>query len=101
MVHIELILYTTYCIAFSIICFLVLKKLLLSKFKKLDEDYLIVLTSVLDSKSKELDAKQSIALLSSKQELSKENELYLSRMNKDISKQLKELSNDVRNKRII
>ena len=101
MVHIELILYTTYCIAFSITCFLVLKKLLLEKFKKLDNDYLIMLTSALDSKSKELDVKQSTALLSAKQDLSKENELYLSRMNKDISKQLEELSNNVRNKRII
>jgi len=42
-----------------------LKKLLLAKYKKLDDDFLIMFTSVLDSKSKELDAKQSIALLSS------------------------------------
>jgi len=88
-------------IIFSIVGYYSLKKLLLVKFKKLDDDLFIILTSVLDNKSKELDAKQSTALLSSKQELSKENELYLSRMNKDISKQLKELSNDVRNKRII
>ena len=64
-------------------------------------DLFIILTTALDSKSKELDVKQSTSLLSSKQELSKENELYLSRMNKDISKQLKELSNNVKNKRII
>jgi len=88
-------------IIFSIIGYYSLKKLLLVKFKKLDDDYLIMLTSALDSKSKELDVKQSTSLLSSKQELSKENELYLSRMNKDISKQLEELSNNVRNKRII
>jgi hypothetical protein len=88
-------------IIFSIACYYSLKKLLLTKFKKLDDDYLIMLTSALDSKSKELDVKQSTSLLSSKQELSKENELYLSRMNKDISKQLEELSNNVRNKRII
>ncbi len=88
-------------IIFSIVSYLSLKKLLLAKFKKLDDDFLIMFTSVLDSKSKELDAKQSIALLSSFQELSKENKLYLSRMNKDISKQLEELSNNVRNKRII
>ena len=88
-------------IIFSITCYYSLKKLLLAKFKKLDDDLLIILTTALDSKSKELDTKQSIALLSAKQELSKENELYLSRMNKDISKQLEELSNNVRNKRII
>jgi|GEM_PF-6211641 len=88
-------------IIFSIACYYSLKKLLLTKFKKLDDDYLIMLTSALDSKSKELDVKQSTSLLSSKQELSKENELYLSRMNKDISKQLEELSNNVKNKRII
>jgi len=88
-------------IIFSIACYYSLKKLLLAKFKKLDDDLFIILTTALDSKSKELDVKQSTSLLSSKQELSKENELYLSRMNKDISKQLKELSNNVRNKRII
>ena len=88
-------------IIFSIVSYLSLKKLLLEKFKKLDDDYLIMLTSALDSKSKELDIKQSTALLSAKQDLSKENELYLSRMNKDISKQLKELSDNVKNKRII
>ena len=88
-------------IIFSIVSYLSLKKLLLEKFKKLDNDYLIMITSTLDSKSKELDVKQSTSLLSAKQNLSKENELYLSRMNKDISKQLKELSNNVRNKRII
>ena len=88
-------------IIFSIVSYLSLKKLLLEKFKKLDDDYLIMLTSALDSKSKELDVKQSTALLSAKQDLSKKNELYLSRMNKDISKQLKELSDNVKNKRII
>jgi hypothetical protein len=88
-------------IIFSIVSYLSLKKLLLAKFKKLDDDYLIMLTSALDSKSKELDVKQSTSLLSAKQDLSKENELYLSRMNKDISKQLKELSDNVKNKRII
>ena len=88
-------------IIFSIVSYLSLKKLLLEKFKKLDDDYLIMLTSALDSKSKELDIKQSTALLSAKQDLSKENKLYLSRMNGDISKQLKELSDNVKNKRII
>ena len=88
-------------IIFSIVSYLSLKKLLLEKFKKLDDDYLIMITSTLDSKSKELDVKQSTALLSAKQDLSKENKLYLSRMNGDISKQLKELSDNVKNKRII
>ena len=88
-------------IIFSIVSYLSLKKLLLEKFKKLDDDYLIMLTSALDSKSKELDVKQSTALLSAKQDLSKKNELYLSRMSEDISKQLKELSDNVKNKRII
>ena len=97
MVYIEI----TAIIIFNIACYYSLKKQLLTKFKKLDDDYLIILTSALDSKSKELDTKQSIALLSAKQDLSKKNELYLSRMNKDISKQLEELSNNVRNKRII
>jgi len=97
MVYIEIVA----IIIFSIAGYLSLKKLLLAKFKKLDDDYLIMLISTLDSKSKELDVKQSTSLLSAKQDLSKENELYLSRMNKDISKQLEELSDNVRNKRII
>ena len=39
MVHIELILYTTYCIAFSITCFLVLKKLYNKKLEELEQLY--------------------------------------------------------------
>ena len=66
-----------------------------------DDDLFIILTTALDSKSKELDVKQSTSLLSSKQELSKENELYLSQMNKDISAKIKELANIVKNRRII
>ena len=88
-------------IIFSIVSYLSLKKLLLAKFKKLDDDYLIMLTSALDSKSKELDIKQSTSLHSAYLDLKKENKLYLSRMNGDISKQLEELSDNVKNKRII
>ena len=39
MVHIELIIYTTYCIVFSTACFLVLKKLYNKKLGELEEKY--------------------------------------------------------------
>ena len=97
MVYIEIIAF----ILFGVVCYLSLKKLLLTKFKKLDDDLFIILTSALESKSKELDTKQNTSLISAKQQVSKENELYLSRINEDISKQLEELSKNVKNKRII
>ena len=45
MVYIEIVA----IIIFGIACYYSLKKLLLTKLKKLDDDYLIVLTSTLDS----------------------------------------------------
>ena len=100
MVHIELIIYTTYCIVFSTACFLVLKKLYNKKLDELEGRYQ---KSINDLKIdfEKLNIKQEEIFLSAKYEVVKENKLYLSRMNKDISKQLEELSNNVRNKRII
>ena len=39
MVHIEIILYTVYCIVFSTACFLVLKKLYNKKLEELEKKY--------------------------------------------------------------
>jgi ribosomal protein L9 len=100
MVHIELILYTTYCIAFSTACFLVLKKLYNKKLEELEQLYQKGIDD-LDSKFKELRIKQDKSLISAKYKVSKENELYLSQMNKDISAKIKELANIVKNRPII
>lgn len=97
MVYIEIIAF----ILFGVVCYLSLKKLLLTKLNQVEDDLHMTLFSVLESKSKELDVKQNTSLISAKQQVSKENELYLSRINEDISKQLEELSKNVKNKRII
>ena len=104
MVHIELIVYTTYCIVFSTACYLVLKKLYNKRLDELERDHQKNITDLkqwFEEKHKEMMIEQDKALISAKWEVSKENKLYLSRMNKDISKQLKELSDNVKNKRII
>ena len=100
MVHIELILYTTYCIAFSITCFLVLKKLYNKKLEELEQLYQKGIDD-LDSKFKELRINQDKSLISTRYKVSNENKLYLSRMNKDISAKIKELADIVKNRPII
>ena len=100
MVHIELIVYTTYCIAFSITCFLVLKKLYNKKLEELEQLYQKGIDD-LDSKFKELRINQDKSLISARFKVSKENELYLSQMNKDISAKIKQLADIVKNRRII
>tara|TARA_R100001377_G_C3185561_1_gene108394 strand:- start:24 stop:326 length:303 start_codon:yes stop_codon:yes gene_type:complete len=100
MVHIEVILYTVYCTAFSIACFLVLKKLYTKKLEELEQAYQKKIVELGD-KFKELRINQDKALISARYEVSKENNLYLSRMNKDISAKIKELANIVKNRPII
>ena len=100
MVHIELIAYPTYCIAFSITCFLVLKKLYNKKLEELEQLYQKGIDD-LDSKFKELRINQDKSLISARFKVSKENELYLSQMNKDISAKIKELADIVKNRPII
>ena len=104
MVHIEIILYTAYCIAFSVVCFVVLRKLYTKKLGELEQHHresIKELEKWVKDVRKEMLIEQDKALISAKYKVSKENELYLSRMNEDISKQLKELSNNVKNKRTI
>ena len=100
MVHTELIIYTTYCIVFSTACFLVLKKLYNKKLGELEEKYQ---KSIDDLKIdfEKLNIKQEEIFLSAKYEVVKENKLYLSRMNKDISAKIKELASIVKNRPII
>jgi|TARA_R110001592_G_scaffold61645_1_gene188134 beta-lactamase regulating signal transducer with metallopeptidase domain len=100
MVHIEIILYTVYCIVFSTACFLVLKKLYNKKLEELEKKYKED-SENMECKFKKLHIKQDEIFLSAKHEVVKENNLYLSRMNKDISTRIKELASIVKNRPII
>ena len=100
MVHIEVILYTVYCTAFSITCFLVLKKLYNKKLEELEEKYQKSINDLKIDFDK-LNIKQEEIFLSTKYEVAEENKLYLSRMNKDISAKIKELASIVKNRPII
>ena len=104
MVHIELIVYTTYCIVFSTACYLVLKKLYNKRLDELERDHQKNITDLkqwFEEKHKEMMIEQDKALISAKWEVSKENMSYLSQMNKDISVKIKDLADVVKNKPII
>jgi len=100
MVHIELILYTTYCIAFSTACFLVLKKLYNKKLEELEQHHRESIKE-LEKWAKDIRIKQDKSIISAKDAVSKENKLYLSQMNKDISAKIKNLADIVKNRPII
>jgi len=100
MVHIELILHTTYCIAFSIACFLVLKKLYNKKLEELEQHHRESIKE-LEKWAKDIRIKQDKSIISAKDAVSKENKLYLSQMNKDISAKIKNLADIVKNRPII
>ena len=100
MVYIEVIAYTVYCIAFSTACFLVLKKLYNKKLEELEEKYKGDSEDI-EHKFKELRIKQDKSLISARYKVSKENKLYLSQMNKDISAKIKNLADIVKNRPII
>ena len=100
MVHIEIILYTVYCIVFSTACFLVLKKLYNKKLEELEQHHRESIKE-LEKWVKDVRIKQDKSFISAKYEVSKENKLYLSQMNKDISAKIKNLANIVKNRPII
>ena len=100
MVHIEVILYTVYCTAFSAACFLVLKKLYNKKLEELEQHHRESIKE-LEKWAKDIRTKQDKSIISAKDAVSKENKLYLSQMNKDISAKVKELANIVKNRPII
>ena len=78
----------------------VLKKLYNKKLKELEEKY-IKSSKNIEHLFKELRIKQDKDLISARYEVSNENKLYLSRMNKDISAKIKELADIVKNRPII
>ena len=100
MVYIEIIAYTTYCIAFSAACFLVLKKLYNKKLEELEQHHRKSIKE-LEEWAKDIRTKQDKSIISAKDAVSKENKLYLSQMNKDISAKIKELADIVKNRPII
>jgi len=100
MVYIEIIAYTTYCIAFSAACFLVLKKLYNKKLEELDQHHRESIKE-LEKWAKDTRIKQDKSIISAKDAVSKENKLYLSQMNKDISAKIKNLADIVKNRPII
>ena len=79
MVYIEIIAYTTYCIAFSTACFLVLKKLYNKKLEELEQHHRESIRE-LEKWAKDTRTKQ---------------------MNKNISAKVKELADIVKNRPII
>jgi biotin synthase-related radical SAM superfamily protein len=92
-----IILQTIYCITFSVACFLILKKIYIKKLEELENKFNKLCVNQLD----ELRINQNKALISAKYKISKENQSYLSQMNKDISFKIKELTDTIKNKPII
>ena len=96
MVYIEVI----YLILYSIICFLVVKNIYKIKVDDIYNDYVSKLEE-LDSEFIRLRNRIESNFDETKKNISKQNKQYLSQMNDDISGKIKELSNNVKNKRII
>ena len=89
-----------YLTVYSLVCFLVIRKYYNIEMSKLKNFYQKNVED-LENKFKELSIKQDKTFISAKYEVSKENKLYLSRMNKDISAKIKELADIVKNRPII
>ena len=89
-----------YLTVYSLVCFLVIRKYYNIEMNKLKNFYQKNVED-LENKFKELSIKQDKTFISAKYEVSKENNLYLSRMNKDISAKIKELADIVKNRPII
>ena len=96
MVYIEVI----YLLLYSIVCFLVVKNIYKNKVDAIYDDYVDMLGTLKEELSRTKSEINS-HLVDSRERLSKQNKLYLSEMNKDISKKLKELSDNVKNRPII
>tara|TARA_R110000744_G_C19117181_1_gene535504 strand:+ start:117 stop:416 length:300 start_codon:yes stop_codon:yes gene_type:complete len=99
MVYIEIITYT-YCIIFSIACYLLLKNLYTKKLAEIEQTHQNYILE-LENKFSQFRIKQDKSLITTRYEVSKENKLYLSQMNEDISAKIKELADIVKNRPII
>jgi len=96
MVYIEII----YLLLYSIVCFLVVRNVFKAEVNAIYDDYIAKLKE-LDSEFLRLKNKIESDFNKTKEDISTQNKQYLSGMNKDISKKIKELSDNVKNRPII
>lgn len=96
MVYIEII----YLLLYSIVCFLIVKNIHKAKVDEIYNDYVSKL-EFLNSELLKIKTDVNSHFDEVKKDVSDQNKQYLSEMNKDISKKLKELSDNVKNRPII
>lgn len=96
MVYIEII----YLIFYSIVCFLIVKNIHKAKVNEIYNDYIDKLKA-LDDEFLRLKNKVESDLVKMKENVSTQNEQYLSEINKDISSKIQELSDKIKNRPII
>ena len=96
MVYIEII----YLLLYSIVCFLSVKNIHKAKVNDIYNDYVSKL-EFLNSELLKIKTDVNSHFDEVKKDVSDQNKQYLSEMNKDISKRLKELSDNVKNRPII
>jgi len=96
MVYIEII----YLLSYSIVCFLIVRNIHRAKVNEIYNDYIDKLKT-LDDEFLRLKNKIESNFDETKKDISTQNKQYLSEMNKDISKKIKDLSDIVKNRPII
>jgi len=96
MVYIEII----YLLSYSIVCFLIVRNIHRAKVNEIYNDYIDKLKT-LDDEFLRLKNKIESNFDETKKDISTQNKQYLSEMNKDISKKIKDLSDTVKNRPII
>lgn len=96
MVYIEII----YLVLYSIVCFLIVKNIHKAKVDEIYNDYIEKL-KLLDDEFLRLKNKVESDLVKMKENVSTQNEQYLSEINKDISSKIQELSDKIKNRPII
>ena len=98
MVYIAII--GVYCIMFSLGCYFFLKHQCEAEIKTLEQTYNKKYRS-LDKEYRHYQALQNNKLEEVKVSISKENKQYLSEMSNDVSLKIKELSDTIKNTRIV
>jgi hypothetical protein len=90
----------SYIVLYSIVCFLVVKNIFKSKFDDINTNYLDCLDKI---NQEVLVLKQNIEsnFDKTREDILTQNQQYLSQMNDSISDKIKELSDTVKNRRVI
>jgi len=96
MVYIEII----YLLSYSIVCFLIVRNIHRAKVDEIYNDYINKLKT-LDDEFLRLKNKIESNFDETKKDISVQNQQYLLEMNKDISKKIKDLSDNIKNRPII